>query len=213
MLTTGGRELITIATLLWTPNEKSLSTSRAYDESWVDKLYRGFSRNLTKPFRMVCYSERQRTFAEPIECVATLPEKPGYGDCIRPFELNTPMILVGLDTIVTGNIDHLADYCLTGRYLALPRDPYKPSQACNGVCLVPAGHGWLWSDWDGQGSDMERCREAEHSYIDAIFPGQVVSYKGRARDKGIDDARLVYFHGDEKPHQQGMPAWVSENWR
>lgn len=204
--------MITVATLLWDANSQSLNTSRCYSEAWVEKLYRGFSRNLTKPFRFVCYSEKARAFAEPIECIETLPASPGYGDCIKPYELNEPMILVGLDTIVTGKIDHLADYCLTAKFIGLPRDPYHPSRSCNGVALVPGGYGHVWTSWVGE-NDMEHMRAQEHVFLDDLFPGQVVSYKGRARDQGLGDARIVYFHGNEKPHQAGMPAWVAEHWR
>lgn len=206
--------MITIATLLWDANDKGLNTSRCYDEAWVEKLYRGFARNLTRhSMRFVCFSDRPRMFGENIETIIALPERPAYSDCVRPYELNKPMILVGLDTIVTGNVDHLADYCLSADVLALPRDPYHLSRACNGVALVPAGHDWVWTEWDGAGSDMDRCRAVEHVMIDDVFPGQVLSFKGDAKAKGLGDARIVYFHGHEKPHERGMPAWVTDNWR
>lgn len=206
--------MITVATLLWDANDRGLDTSRCYTDAWVEKLYRGFARNLTRhSMRFVCFTERPRMFDENIEVSVSLPAKPGYGDCLRPYELDGPMILVGLDTIITGSIDHLADYCLAGRYLALPRDPYKPAQACNGVALIPAGYGHVWSDWTGSGSDMDRCREVEHVFLDDEFPGQVASYKGELRGKGLGDTRIVYFHGREKPHEPGMPAWVAEHWR
>lgn len=206
--------MITVATLLWDANDQGLSTSRCYDESWVDKLYRGFARNLTRhSMRFVCFTERPRMFEENVEVRVTLPPSPGYADCVRPYELDEPMILVGLDTIITGNIDHLADYCLTADTLALPRDPYNLRQACNGVALVPAGHGWVWSEWDGVGSDMERCRAAEHAYLDDLFPGQVASYKGAVKAEGLGDARIVYFHGRLKPHELNATPWIAENWR
>lgn len=206
--------MITVATLLWDANDQGLATSRCYDESWVEKLYRGFSRNLSRhSMRFVCFTERPRMFGENIEVSITLPERPGYADCVRPYELNEPMILVGLDTVITGNIDHLADYCLTADVLALPRDPYHPSRACNGVALVPGGHDWLWTEWNRAGSDMERCRAVEHALIDDLFPGQVASYKGAVKAGGIGDARIVYFHGREKPHELAALRFIQENWR
>jgi hypothetical protein len=67
--------------------------------------------------------------------------------------------------------------------MALPRDPYAPQQACNGVCLIPAGHGYVYEDWDGT-NDMEWMRRQEHVMIDDLFPGQVQSFKGAVRDQG-----------------------------
>jgi len=205
--------VITVATLIWDANAKSLPTSRCYDESWVEKLYRGFARNMTRhDMRFVCYSDRPRVFGEPIECIASLPAAPGYGDCIRPYELDAPMILVGLDTIITGNIDHLADFCLEAEVIGLPRDPFMPSRACNGVALVPAGNRGVWNSWNGA-NDMEHMRAQDHVMLDDVFPGHIQSFKGSVRDQGLGDTRIVYFHGREKPHEPGMPAWVADHWR
>jgi hypothetical protein len=205
--------LITVCTLLWAPNAKSKSFSTAYTEAWVERLYRGFARHLTRPFRFVCYVDRPREFAEPIDQRLIASAEPSYADCIQPYEMGCPMILVGLDTLVTGNIDHLADYCLTADTLALPRDPFMPSRACNGVALVPAGHEFVFTEWDGQGSDMDRCRAVEHVYIDDLFPGAVQSWKCAVRHAGLGDTRIVYFHGRAKMHELAGEPLIQEHWR
>lgn len=51
-----------------------------------------------------------------------------------------------------------------------------------------------------------------HRVIDNIFPGHVVSYKGRVKKHGLGDARIVFFHGREKPHELAEP-WIQENWQ
>lgn len=204
--------MITVATLLWSPNRHSKSFSTAYTEAWVERLFRGFARNLTKPFRFVCYVDRPRTFAEPIYQVRLRSPEPTYADCIQPYELGCPMILVGLDTVVTGNIDHLADYCMTADKIALPRDPYAPHRACNGVALVPAGMEAIAKDHRGE-NDMEWLRAKPHAFLDDLWPGQVVSWKGRVEKFGAGDARLIYFHGERKPHQMPNNALIQEHWR
>lgn len=203
--------MITIATLFWQPNWRSLSFSSMYDESWVEKLYRGFERNLSVPFEFVCYTDRDRRYSEPIKSRRIRSKEPGYADCIQPYEMNKPMILVGLDTVITGNIDHLAEYALTEAKLALPRDPYQPARACNGVALVPRWHSYLAYTHSGE-NDMDWLRAHPHVFIDDLFPGQVQSYKGAVRDSGLGDSRIVYFHGHEKPHEVD-DAWVQEHWR
>lgn len=205
--------MLTVATLLWDANPTSFAFSRQYTEAWVERLYRGFARNLTRPFRFVCYTERDRRFAETaINQIVGLPARPTYGDCIRPYELGDPMILVGLDTIVCGNIDHLADHCLAADKIALPRDPYHPRQACNGVALVPAGLERIASEHRGE-NDMEWLRTFPHDFTDDLFPGQIQSFKGAVRDRGIGDSRIVYFHGQEKPHQLPDHPLIAEHWR
>jgi hypothetical protein len=204
--------VITIATLLWQTNRHSKSFSSIYTEEWVEKLYRGFARNLTQPFKFVCYVDRPREFAEPIDQRLLVSKEPSYADCIQPYEMGVPMILCGLDTIVCGNIDHLAASCLTRTDLGLPRDPYRPSQACNGVALVPAGMERIAHDHRGE-NDMEWVRGFDHSFLDDEWPGQIQSFKGAVKKAGLGDTRLCYFHGEEKPHQLLHLPWIREHWR
>lgn len=202
--------MITIATMFWDANEHSKDPSLGYDETWVEKLYRGFARNLTRPFRFVCFVDRTRDFAEPIDQRKFSSDGlPDYGYCIEPFALNVPSIVVGLDTIVTGNIDHLADWCMTADKIALP-NPYG-KDACNGVVLCPAGKREIFDEWRGE-NDMEWLRKQPHETIDKIFPGEVLSYKAHVRGKGLGKARIVYFHGAPKPPAIDE-AWVGEHWR
>lgn len=203
--------MLTVATLFWQANDKSRSFSTMYTEEWVEKLYRGFARNLTMPFRFVCYTDRARKYSEPIlQNINPMLGANGYSDCIRPYEMGEPMILVGLDTVVTGNIDHLAGYCFMADRIALPRDPYKPQIACNGVALVPAGWERIGKEHAGE-NDMAWCRSFPHHFIDDLFPKHVRSFKGSVKKQGLGDTRIVYFHGEEKPHQLKID-WLKELW-
>lgn len=204
--------MITVATLFWQANASSKPFSSMYDETWVEKLYRGLARNLTQRFRFICYVDRPRVFAEPIAQRQIANPKPSYADCIQPFEMGEPMILVGLDTVITGNIDHLAEWALTSDKLALPRDPYNKAQACNGVCLVPGGMSDIATKHRGE-NDMEWLRKFPHDFIDDLFPGHVQSFKGAVRDRGLGDTRVCYFHGREKPHELPAGHPVLEHWR
>jgi hypothetical protein len=205
--------MLTVCTLLWDANRLSKDFSRIYSEEWVEKLYRGFARNLTAPFRFVLYTDRERAFTAPVEQIVEPGlGQGGYGDCIRPYAMGVPMILVGLDTVVTGNCDALAEYCLTANRFALPLDPYHPNICCNGVSLTPAGHGLIATAHEGE-NDMVWCRSFPHRVIDRVFPGQVVSYKGHVEKRGLGDARIVYMHGLKKAHELTHLDWVREHWR
>lgn len=210
-------ELI-IAVPFWNTNAASKSFSSMYDESWVEKLYRGFKRHCTLDFEFVCFTERERAFTEPIKQMPFSTDSPSYEQCLEPYQLNEPMILCGLDTIVTGNIDHLAEYCLEGSKLAVPRDPFFPQTVCNGVALVPGGHGWVYEDWlehqnkfTEYSKDMDYIRSLDVAVIDDLWPGHVVSYKGHVKDYGLGDARIVYFHGEQKPHELDAD-WIRREW-
>lgn len=203
--------MITIATLLWDGNEHVQDFSRCYDETWAEKLYRGFARNLTQPFDFVCFVDRERDFAEPIKQEPIEARPIGYSACIEPYRMNVPMILVGLDTIITGNIDHLAEYALAGNKLALPKAVYREG-TCNGVALVPDGSRAIYDRHSGE-NDMFYMESQDHVLIDDLWPGHVVSYKGHVKEHGLGDARIVFFHGKEKPHEIGYKEpWIREHW-
>jgi hypothetical protein len=206
--------MITVAVPFWQANRHSKSFSSMYDEGWVERLYRSFARHLTVPFNFVVFTERVREYSVPVAQELLTNPVPGYEACLEPFRLGEPSIIVGLDTVVTGNIDHLAEYCLTADKIALPKAVYKPNTVCNGVALVPAGHEWIWHDFDGEGgdqADMVWLRKQDYAVIDDLFPGQVVSYKGHVARHGLGDARIVFFHGQQKPHQL-KHEWIAENW-
>lgn len=204
-----------VVTLLWDANRHSRDFSQCYDETWVTKLYDGFARHLTRSWQFVLFTDRPRKFdpgphgRDILQVLIDTPE-PDYGACIEPYRLDDAMILVGLDTLVTGNIDHLADYCLTSNIIALPQDPFFPTTVCNGVALVPAGQRDVFAGWRGE-NDMDWMRCQRFKVIDYLFPGHVVSFKGYAKGHGLGDARIVFFHGQEKPHQLDVP-WVQQHW-
>lgn len=202
--------MLTIATMLWEPNARSHGFSRCYTPEWVDKLYRGFARNLSEPFRFVCFVDREYEFTEPVEQQPILTKHPWYGCYIEPFRLDGPMILVGLDTVVTGKCDALARYCHEGDKVAVPLDPYRPSRICNGVALIPPGNRHIYERWEGQ-NDMEWLRRQDLRVLDELFPGQVQSFKVHVKRQGLEDTRICYFHGREKPHEINHP--VTEHWR
>lgn len=113
------------------------------------------------------------------------------------------MILVGLDTIVTGNIDCLIDLSMDGLYL--PSDPNKPKKACNGV-VVSSPMRWVYESHRGE-NDMDWLNTFSHKRLDDTL---VKSFKCHVKKGGIGDARIVYFHGREKPHE--IEHEILEHW-
>ena len=205
---------INFVTMLWDANDSSESFSSMYTEEWVERLYRGFERNTSYDFDFICYTDRRREFTAPIFQRKIKAEPPTYAAFIEPFALDQPTILVGLDTIVVGNIDPLVEYCFGEGPVALPLDPYKPTRVCNGVALIPAGCRYIADKHDGETNDMEHLRAMPHDTIDRLFPGLVSSYKVHVKPRGLDNDRIVYFHGKEKPHELlGYVGWIDDHWR
>lgn len=209
--------MLHVTSVLFDANASSAEFSRCYDESWVEKLYRGFRRNLTMDFRFVLFTDRPRRFVEPVEQIPLASNPPTWAACIEPLSLGEPQIFVGLDTLITGNIDALGCYALDHPGgLALPRDPHHKERSINGVVIAGAKMGRLvFECWDGKRNDMEHMREFPWHAIDDLWPGWVVSCKAnQVRDFGLRGARIVYFHGRPKPLELVEKyQWVRDHWR
>lgn len=203
---------ITLAACLWDSNDAVEAFSRCYSDEWAVRFFNGFRRNLTVANRSVLFTDRRRDLPAFIEQVIEQDlGKKGYSDCVTPFQLNEPMIFAGLDTVVIGNCDKLARYCLEADRIALPRHPYEPV-AINGVVLCPSGHRKIFDDWRGE-NDMEWMRRWPHYLIDDLWPGRVVSYKAHVRGRVVPKAaRIVYFHGNPKPDVLGHEDFVRRHW-
>lgn len=206
-------QLLNIACCLWDANKHSHDFSRCYDEAWVEKLYRGFKRNLSIPFQFVVFTDKRRPFKEPIEQEILVTQEPSYGCLIEPFKLNEPTIICGLDMLVIDRIDHMARYCLEGKEIALPAHPSKPHVTINPIVFVPKGHRNVFDEWRGE-NDMEWLKTRTHIKTDTMWPGQIQSFKLHdLRRRGIHGARIVYFHG--RPKMQDLvetQAWVKAAW-
>jgi hypothetical protein len=206
---------LVVTACLWDSNKHSEEFSRCYSEKWAAKLFRGFQRNLTVPHRSVLFTDKRRDLPAWIEQIVE-PDlgHNGYGDCIRPFKLNEPMIFAGLDTVIVGNCDKFANYCLEADRIAMPTHPYKPDLAINGVVFCPAGMRRIFDDWRGE-NDMDWLRQFPHERIENLWQGRVLSYKAHVTSKQNTlpkGARIVYFHGFQKPHRLDHVGWIRQHW-
>lgn len=207
--------MITVACCLWDANAQSLPFS-VYDESWVEKLYRGFRRHLSVPFRFVAFVDRERRFAEEkIEQDRLRTVDAHYGCLIEPFRLDGPAIICGLDTIVVGNVDHLAHYCVGYNCPALVGHPTdkKKFGFINPVVLKTTGWTHVYSDWRGENDMVYLNAKVPANDINEMWPGHLLSFKLQTDRKSVPaTARIIYFHGDPKPSELMDRPWVRENW-
>jgi len=211
--------MLHVATMLWAPNIHSHPFS-VYDETWVEKLYRGFQRNLSVPFRFVVFVDTLRDFMEPaIHQKLMVTPDPDYGAQSQIYALNEPTLFAQLDTIIVGNCDLFANYCLNATEIALSRDPYVPTRVVNGVALIPAGHRYVWDEWKGE-TDLTTVRRLKSTVcIEDVWPNKkyVLSYKAQVEKVNggrLDpDTRVIYYHGRPKQIDLSHLPWVRDNWR
>jgi len=232
--------VITVVTSLFDGSNFGIPhTTGVYDPSWVDKLYRGFKRNSTIPFEMVCLVDRDYNFKEPIRPVKFIEQNntiAGWSvllEAYRPDLTNDWRIVVGLDTIIVDNVNC---YLEPDKDFALVRDPYSfepyvsqypqfKNEVCNALSWCsPNSAQIIWDVWTNQKqwvyencklppwdtvSEMVLLRKLFNEknrvpLLDCIHKG-VYSYRCHILNdpKLLQSARIVYFHGDIKPHQIG----------
>ena len=233
---------ITIVTALFDGRQTSVPHSVGmYNTAYVEKLYRGFERNLTVPFDFICLVDQNYYFEENIIAERFKRSVDQYGwmslmEVYRPELCEGIRFTVGLDTIITGRLDDI----LTSTFLKLAvcTDPFHPKKICNAVTLsTPEFCEEFWGLWEGNEvklipqsilhqwgqapSEMVLLRKyyGNSPCIDKVFPNRIISYKVNCDDNNIlqqeviDQASIVYFHGHPKPHQIIHERWVQENWK
>ncbi len=198
-----------------------------YDWSWVEKLYRGIRDNSTIPFRFICLSDQVPATPHPKIQVIPLQDPSLGWMCIneiyRPDLGIERGLFMGLDTIITGDITHMLQLNVP---FGVVRSPIKPKLLCNAVVSFNRKWAnWLWHMWTKRKESwLENCtvglgpkqkgyasevvflrhnRHEEWVFLDDLWPGQICSWKAHGVS---EDTRILYFHGDQKPHQIDDPV-------
>lgn len=206
--------------------------TQVYSPEWVDKLYRGVDRNTSGEIDFVCLTDKEYEFKEPVRGEILWKPNEGFGclaEAWRPglVEEGTRIVVLGLDTIIVGDIEEIITTDLSSG-IGLLRDPYAPDQIGNMVGIYDHGvSGALWKRWQQtQGlNDQNFLRRnvgiPGSTLLNDRFPGQILSYKVDMRSPQFgsregekQNVRIVYFHGRPKPNEvvDGCP-WLAENWR
>ena len=203
-----------------------------YNPDWVEKLQRGVQRNLNCPHRFVCITDHHESeFSRNVEVHPFIYKKHkgtwmSINECLNPALDLGLGIMMGLDTIVQGNITGLADY--KGEF-AMLKPPNGDSDGWNGVTLF-RNQGALWREYL---ADPDKAREESKykrwaakqgsenlwwclkrpgfDYIQDACPDvDIKSYKYER--EAAEHADLVYFQGRHKP-DTSPEDWVKPKLR
>lgn len=185
---------------------------------YVDRLRRGVARNLSLPHRF--------------ECIENAPDLPGnlrkmwvYS---RDSGLRGRVLLLDLDTVITGSIDEIASY--DGQFCVL-EDLWRPGRAGGGVIAFEAGdpalERMLWrpiardvapvmAATKGQERFWLRQQLPWVDFWQSLYPGQIADAKPKSKIRRIirqvpEGARMVCFHGNPRPHETRRD-WLCEHW-
>lgn len=116
-----------------------------------------------------------------------------------------------LDTVITGDLTDLMEY--DGPFAGL-RDVWQPGQMGSGIMSWTSGEAdHVWQAWQDAGCPTDDPR-GDQAFIGQhmpmamrlqdIVPGQLVSWKAQCRDGVPNDARVVFYHGQPRPHETDL---------
>lgn len=202
-----------------------------YDSTWVAKLQRAVARNLTIPHRFVCLSDVE----VPCERIPLLHDWPGWWgkiELFRPGVITGPTLYFDLDTVIVGNIDHMADNNSPFAMLKNFSATTVPNMVGSGVmwfrdaASVPhkvyekfAKMPECYMDHHLRHADAASSYIGDQAFIwdtlscrvDTLeYPG-ILSYKRHCRKLLPADSSIVAFHGQPRPSEVS-DSWVKEHW-
>lgn len=206
-----------------------LKSGGSFTVEYVERLKNMVSRNTTIPHRFVCLTD---IYINPKVCESIML-KHGYEKWWSKIELfrdgltdSGRVVYFDLDTVIVGNIDNI---------LAVKEDfigirPWNKVNREKGM-MASGMMSWknggsftfLYDNFDIHqikqypGGDQDYITSAlKNRSIQPAFWQDVIeglySFKRACRKKLPQDATVVCFHGNPRPHQVNKP-WMKENWK
>ena len=205
-----------------------------FGPEYVNKLYNSIKRNTTIPINFICYTEdptgvecETREFLEPLPYWWYII---GLFNPAHGFKNKT--IYLDLDTVITGNIDHILT--LEEDFATL-RDFYRPNGLQTAYIMwEPEWGAFIWDRLKtqypkpghykrllkfaggtnrfleqsvGLGNEVVRLQDK--------FNGECVSYKVNIRrpERFVPDReKIVFFHGQPRPHEVAHLPFMRQHW-
>lgn len=201
-----------------------LKTGDVFDNKYVHNLRNMVNRNIGLNHRFIALSDSQNLDVEHIEFLNDLP---GWWSKLELFRLNGPVLYFDLDTVIMDDFSDLAksvSKMKSGEFrMLIPFNPAR-ARANNWASGVMAWHGDYRFILDrfkyrknGKGWDQVyifRTLEDEGVRIKAINEFMpMYSYKRHCTTGVPKGAKIICFHGPNKPHNMGHVDIVKRHWK
>ena len=203
---------------------------KKYDSRYVNNLFYALQKRTTIPFELYCFTENKNGIDPQIKCISLLEAKniEGWWHKLYLFSKNNPLynpneslFYIDLDTLITGNIDHILDCeypqdritTLHDFFLILQPNRQTPfgiakEQMGSGLMQWKGDFSEIWNNFianpkvavqsmrgHGDQKYIQRFTDGKRDYWQDIYPGQIVSYKVHCKAGLPDNARIVCYHG------------------
>ncbi len=201
-----------------------------YGADYVNKLYAMVARNLDPGTegQFFCFTDDD-TGLHPNIHVEDVPAYVSNRGWWAKLYLFAPglfgsgdrVLYLDLDTVIVGALDTICRYEPPEGRLLILRDYYRADGLQASAMMWRGGFGAeIWQSWNRAGRP-EDFVEKDQGWIESMvpdpiilqeqFPGAFVSYKVHCHPFPPEEAVIVDFHGEPKPHNCGR-SWVEAMW-
>ena len=184
-----------------------VKTGSKYSSDYVTKLRNGVARHLHVKHDFVCFTDNS---VEGVRCEPLPVPLPTWWSKIGLFKLREPMVYLDLDTVITGDLQRLADW----EGFGILADPM--GGLGSGIMKLTGNEGEVWEKFHpavmqqmrGDQDWITKCMPDAPTFPKAWFP----SFKFDNCIKGVPEGAMACsFHGLPKMHQI-TSGWVKDAW-
>ncbi len=209
-----------------------------YSPGYWNILRAAVKRNLSVPHRFIVICDNEIGLDREIETIKLDMGKDFFDFWTkmtifrpRPFGIDGRILLLDVDTVITGNLDEIAG--LEGDFYTYPG--WWTKWYAFGVTLMEAGiRRILWDLFAADPQGMMKRYFNDEAFITDVFPDEacfpdpwIRSYKAHCstndgRAGGVPEGcKFICFHGKPDPHEvitgsheeYGPDPWIKDYWR
>ena len=211
-----------------------------FEDRYLRNLYAMLKRNISEPFELTCIMDSDKIGRIHPEIHQHLARRDifGWWNFIEFYsgELPTPMVYLGLDTVIRGDITPVVKrktLTMSRDFNYLIGDPNKrlAGTYADCACVIPEGGlPWLWSKFEHQNFTLKLGQNHNtlmHVWVTQqlkmyqvvpdlwqdIEPHLMTSYKWPTPKIKEPNERLVFWHGSPQIHECLEQApWITKHW-
>jgi hypothetical protein len=199
-----------------------------YDATWVAKLQRAVSRNLSIPHRFVCLSDCD----VPCEKIPLLPGHRGYWNKLQLFRSdifnnNWPVLYLDLDTVICKSIDEIYQKIKKQKFVMW----HEQDNGTHSSALMywNGDYNYLWELYNSKtfeywndlynapplyGDQALISENTKHQLLTDHCPSSWFHIAGsKVKNKNIDDVKILFFRKAKfKPSTMLDNHLVQQHW-
>lgn len=215
-------------------NVVSYKWGEKYGPEYWNVLAASVRRNLSVPHRFIVICDNDIGLDRGIEAIYMDLSKDFFDFWTkitifrpRPFGIDGRILLLDVDTVITGSLDAVA--ALDGDFYTYPN--WRGKDIAFAVTLMNAGsRRILWDLFVADPQRMMKRYASDEAFIADVFPNEesfpkpwIRSYKDHCSTAGgvPEECRFICFHGRPNPHEvitgrfgeYGPDRWIADYWR